>query len=144
MSVRCQGTALEPSESDAGPRDGCEDHWIRNAIPRSLTLSTLMTAPSHQQSRAPTYILLSLQCSVSCGQGVRRRNVGCQMGTHKTARETECNPYTRPESERACQAPPCPLYAWRAEEWQEVSRARKRAPASLSLSPLAIITSVPL
>lgn len=66
---------------------------------------------------------------MSCGQGVQRRNVGCQMGTHKVARETECNPYTRPESERACQAPQCPLYAWRAEEWQEVSRAMKWAPA---------------
>ena len=55
--------------------------------------------------------------------------MSCQTGTHKTARETECNPYTRPESERACQAAPCPLYAWRAEEWQEVSRAMKWAPA---------------
>lgn len=51
------------------------------------------------------------------------------MGTHKIARETECNPYTRPESERACQTLPCVLYAWRAEEWQEVSRAMKWAPA---------------
>lgn len=55
--------------------------------------------------------------------------MGCQMGAHKIARESECNPYTRPESERVCQAPPCPLYAWRAEEWQEVSRAMKWAPA---------------
>ncbi|XP_030723501.1 A disintegrin and metalloproteinase with thrombospondin motifs 9 [Globicephala melas] len=62
------------------------------------------------------------QCSVSCGQGVRRRNVGCQLGTHKIAGETECNPYTRPESERACQAPLCPLYAWRADEWQECTK----------------------
>ena len=62
--------------------------------------------------------------------------MGCQLGTHKIARETECNPYTRPESERACQAPPCPLYAWRADEWQEVSRARKWAPASVRSTPL--------
>ncbi|KAM7063005.1 A disintegrin and metalloproteinase with thrombospondin motifs 9 isoform 2-T2 [Molossus nigricans] len=62
------------------------------------------------------------QCSVSCGQGVQRRNVGCQMGTRRDARETECSPYTRPESERACRAPLCPLYAWRAEDWQECSK----------------------
>ncbi|XP_035886888.1 A disintegrin and metalloproteinase with thrombospondin motifs 9 isoform X5 [Phyllostomus discolor] len=62
------------------------------------------------------------QCSVSCGQGVQRRNVGCQMGTRKVGSETECNPYFRPESERTCQAPLCPLYAWRAEEWQECTK----------------------
>uniref|UniRef100_A0A5F9CRB2 ADAM metallopeptidase with thrombospondin type 1 motif 9 n=1 Tax=Oryctolagus cuniculus TaxID=9986 RepID=A0A5F9CRB2_RABIT len=62
------------------------------------------------------------QCSVSCGQGVQQRHVGCQIGTHKTAREAECNPYTRPASERTCQAPPCPRYTWRAEQWQECSK----------------------
>nr|XP_008259108.3 A disintegrin and metalloproteinase with thrombospondin motifs 9 isoform X4 [Oryctolagus cuniculus] len=61
-------------------------------------------------------------CSVSCGQGVQQRHVGCQIGTHKTAREAECNPYTRPASERTCQAPPCPRYTWRAEQWQECSK----------------------
>ncbi|XP_058144323.1 A disintegrin and metalloproteinase with thrombospondin motifs 9 isoform X3 [Dasypus novemcinctus] len=62
------------------------------------------------------------KCSVSCGQGTQQRNVGCQVGTHKTARATECNPYTRPAAERACQAPPCPLYTWSAEEWQECTK----------------------
>uniref|UniRef100_A0A8C5K7Q4 ADAM metallopeptidase with thrombospondin type 1 motif 9 n=1 Tax=Jaculus jaculus TaxID=51337 RepID=A0A8C5K7Q4_JACJA len=60
------------------------------------------------------------QCSVTCGQGVQQRHVGCQMGPHRTARESECSPYARPEAERACQASPCPLYAWRAEPWQDV------------------------
>ncbi|XP_033066243.1 A disintegrin and metalloproteinase with thrombospondin motifs 9 isoform X1 [Trachypithecus francoisi] len=62
------------------------------------------------------------QCSVSCGRGVQQRHVGCQIGTHKIARETECHPYTRPESERDCQGPRCPLYTWRAEEWQECTK----------------------
>ncbi|PNJ31381.1 ADAMTS9 isoform 8, partial [Pongo abelii] len=62
------------------------------------------------------------QCSVSCGRGVQQRHVGCQIGTHKIARETECNPYTRPESERDCQGPRCPVYTWRAEEWQECTK----------------------
>ncbi|KAM9593052.1 A disintegrin and metalloproteinase with thrombospondin motifs 9 isoform 1-T1 [Trichechus inunguis] len=62
------------------------------------------------------------QCSVSCGRGVQHRNVGCQLGTHRAAREPECSPYTRPESERTCQAPPCPRYVWRAEEWQECTK----------------------
>ncbi|XP_006158087.1 A disintegrin and metalloproteinase with thrombospondin motifs 9 isoform X1 [Tupaia chinensis] len=62
------------------------------------------------------------QCSVSCGRGVQQRHVDCQIGAHKIAGETECNPYTRPESERACQAPPCSVYTWRAEEWQECTK----------------------
>ncbi|XP_012865822.1 PREDICTED: A disintegrin and metalloproteinase with thrombospondin motifs 9 [Dipodomys ordii] len=62
------------------------------------------------------------QCSVSCGQGVQHRQVDCHIGAHKTARETECNPYTRPESERICQVTPCPLYAWRTEQWQECTK----------------------
>ncbi|XP_045145747.1 A disintegrin and metalloproteinase with thrombospondin motifs 9 isoform X1 [Echinops telfairi] len=62
------------------------------------------------------------QCSTSCGQGTQQRNVACQIGAHKIARVTECNPYARPESERACQGPPCPRYAWRAEEWQECTK----------------------
>uniref|UniRef100_A0A0P6J9Z7 A disintegrin and metalloproteinase with thrombospondin motifs 9 preproprotein n=1 Tax=Heterocephalus glaber TaxID=10181 RepID=A0A0P6J9Z7_HETGA len=62
------------------------------------------------------------QCSVSCGQGVQQRHVACQVGTQKAARESECNSVTRPEAERACPAPPCPLHTWRAEQWQECSK----------------------
>lgn len=102
-----------------------------------------LPAPLHTVTPSSHLHTLSSQCSVSCGQGVQRRNVGCQLGPRKAAGETECNPYTRPESERTCRAPLCPLYAWRAEEWQEVSRAMKWAPARHLLNPLPIITSVP-
>ncbi|KFO22575.1 A disintegrin and metalloproteinase with thrombospondin motifs 9 [Fukomys damarensis] len=61
-------------------------------------------------------------CSVSCGRGVQQRHVACHIGTQKAARESECNSVSRPEAERDCQAPPCPLRTWRAEQWQECSK----------------------
>ncbi|XP_074140277.1 A disintegrin and metalloproteinase with thrombospondin motifs 9 isoform X2 [Sminthopsis crassicaudata] len=61
------------------------------------------------------------QCSVSCGQGVQQRNVDCRTGAHKT-RDTDCNLYTRPASEQTCHSPACPLYTWRAEEWQSCTK----------------------
>lgn len=101
--------------------DCCENHWIKKALPSSVT------HPFPPSKRSPSAYLhpVSSQCSVSCGQGVQQRHVGCQIGTHKTARESECSSYSRPESERVCQASPCPLYTWRAEQWQQVSRAMK-------------------
>uniref|UniRef100_A0A8C5W4B4 GON domain-containing protein n=1 Tax=Microcebus murinus TaxID=30608 RepID=A0A8C5W4B4_MICMU len=78
--------------------------------------------PGHRRCRGGRCPKWKAGCSVSCGQGVQRRQVGCQTGTHKVARETQCSPHARPESERACQGPPCPLYAWKAEEWQECSK----------------------
>uniref|UniRef100_A0A8C5ZLX5 ADAM metallopeptidase with thrombospondin type 1 motif 9 n=1 Tax=Marmota marmota marmota TaxID=9994 RepID=A0A8C5ZLX5_MARMA len=63
------------------------------------------------------------QCSASCGPGMQQRRVSCQIGTHRPARDTQCDPFVRPASERICQGPPCPRFTWRAEQWQEQTRA---------------------
>ncbi|XP_059571400.1 A disintegrin and metalloproteinase with thrombospondin motifs 9 isoform X2 [Alligator mississippiensis] len=72
------------------------------------------------------------QCSVSCGRGIRRRNVYCYTGTQKPAGEADCPQSTRPEAEQGCHLADCPVYSWEAEEWQacmktcgEASRYRK-------------------
>ncbi|XP_075430373.1 A disintegrin and metalloproteinase with thrombospondin motifs 9 isoform X1 [Ascaphus truei] len=62
------------------------------------------------------------KCSVKCGRGIQLRAVHCQSDTQKVARETECNQSTRPVSDQHCQTAECPVYTWKAEEWQECSK----------------------
>uniref|UniRef100_A0A8C4UYY9 ADAM metallopeptidase with thrombospondin type 1 motif 9 n=1 Tax=Falco tinnunculus TaxID=100819 RepID=A0A8C4UYY9_FALTI len=61
------------------------------------------------------------QCSASCGRGVQRRAVQCHSGTPKAAEEAECDPASRPSSQRDCHLPECPTHHWAAGEWQAVS-----------------------
>ncbi|XP_072277315.1 A disintegrin and metalloproteinase with thrombospondin motifs 9 [Pyxicephalus adspersus] len=62
------------------------------------------------------------KCSVTCGRGVQQRAVHCQVGTQKPSRDSECNQSTRPVSEQPCQAADCPVYTWKAEDWQDCSK----------------------
>ncbi|XP_077132057.1 A disintegrin and metalloproteinase with thrombospondin motifs 9 isoform X1 [Ranitomeya variabilis] len=62
------------------------------------------------------------KCSVTCGRGVQHRTIHCQVGTQKLSRASECNQSTRPASEQICQRGDCPVYTWKAEEWQDCSK----------------------
>ena len=57
------------------------------------------------------------QCSVTCGQGQRRREVHCRFNDGKTS--NDCDENTRPQSVLDCVLRACPV--WREESWREVS-----------------------
>ena len=53
-----------------------------------------------------------LQCSVTCGDGNRRRSVSCSGGLSK------CNPKNKPEAVSHCNLGACP--EWRTSQWSKV------------------------
>ena len=60
------------------------------------------------------------QCSVTCGQGQRTREVHCRFNDGRTS--NNCDEKTRPQSVMDCVLRACP--AWRSESWSEVSTKR--------------------
>ena len=58
-----------------------------------------------------------VQCSVTCGQGQRQREVQCRYEDGTTS--NQCNRGKKPESIMDCVLEDCPT--WREEPWGEVS-----------------------
>uniref|UniRef100_A0A673A2V3 ADAM metallopeptidase with thrombospondin type 1 motif, 9 n=1 Tax=Sphaeramia orbicularis TaxID=375764 RepID=A0A673A2V3_9TELE len=59
------------------------------------------------------------ECSASCGDGVQRRDVFCQVGDRRSPLETGCPQRSRPASSQSCRVADCPSqYRWREGDWQ--------------------------
>ncbi|XP_038235081.1 A disintegrin and metalloproteinase with thrombospondin motifs 20 isoform X3 [Dermochelys coriacea] len=54
------------------------------------------------------------ECPVTCGKGMRHRQVWCQLNDEKL-RENFCNPNSRPESVRSCELHECA--SWQVGPW---------------------------
>lgn len=57
-----------------------------------------------------------MQCSTTCGQGIRQRMVECQDEEGRPS--NQCDHSERPTSEEACDKGPCAY--WRFDPWQKV------------------------
>lgn len=63
------------------------------------------------------FTAITFQCSVSCGEGTRTRNVTCAGGN-----DDLCDPETKPEEEEPCIQPECASgFVWKTDQWSEVS-----------------------
>ncbi|XP_078504179.1 A disintegrin and metalloproteinase with thrombospondin motifs 20 [Lissotriton helveticus] len=58
-------------------------------------------------------------CSVSCGKGVKLRDVYCTSMDNVKLDEANCRHSERPPSHRTCRAERCP--SWKANRWKECS-----------------------
>lgn len=62
--------------------------------------------------------LIILQCPVTCGKGMKHRQVWCQFNDEQL-RDDFCNPNNRPESITACELHECA--SWQVGPWGSVS-----------------------
>lgn len=63
-------------------------------------------------------IALILQCPVTCGKGMKHRQVWCQLNDEHL-RDDFCNPNDRPESVTLCELHECA--SWEVGPWGHVS-----------------------
>ncbi|XP_054472137.1 A disintegrin and metalloproteinase with thrombospondin motifs 9-like [Anoplopoma fimbria] len=64
------------------------------------------------------------ECSASCGDGVRQREVFCPVGDRRSPLETGCSQRSRPASSQSCRVADCPSrYRWREGDWQTCSKS---------------------
>uniref|UniRef100_A0A8C9T5B8 ADAM metallopeptidase with thrombospondin type 1 motif 20 n=1 Tax=Scleropages formosus TaxID=113540 RepID=A0A8C9T5B8_SCLFO len=59
------------------------------------------------------------ECSVSCGTGVRSREVYCRMKGSGRVPEDLCDRMARPADTRECLAPGCLQHVWAVGEWRD-------------------------
>uniref|UniRef100_A0A914VDU1 GON domain-containing protein n=1 Tax=Plectus sambesii TaxID=2011161 RepID=A0A914VDU1_9BILA len=62
-----------------------------------------------------------LQCSVTCGRGVRTRAVTCHRGRRHKASDSECAAVPKPQETAKCQMMTCPAYHWTVGPWSKCS-----------------------
>ncbi|RCN46209.1 hypothetical protein ANCCAN_07755 [Ancylostoma caninum] len=60
-----------------------------------------------------------MQCSTTCGQGVRHREVFCQRGRRMRAPDSACDPARRPATTANCYLTACPAYHWSTTPWSK-------------------------
>ncbi|XP_051651320.1 A disintegrin and metalloproteinase with thrombospondin motifs 20 isoform X1 [Manacus candei] len=58
-------------------------------------------------------------CSVSCGKGLKFRDVHCFNSFHSKIEEENCKHLKKPRTHKICRAGRCP--AWKASKWKECS-----------------------
>lgn len=63
-------------------------------------------------------VFIILQCPVTCGKGMKHRQVWCQLNDEQL-RDDFCNPNDRPESVAPCELHECA--SWQVGPWGSVS-----------------------
>uniref|UniRef100_A0A672ZSK0 ADAM metallopeptidase with thrombospondin type 1 motif 20 n=1 Tax=Sphaeramia orbicularis TaxID=375764 RepID=A0A672ZSK0_9TELE len=58
-------------------------------------------------------------CSVSCGQGMKQREIACVYQNQTKIEEEHCMHLPRPRTQKSCRARRCP--SWKANKWTECS-----------------------
>ena len=93
-----------------------------NTWPPALQPSTAATAIALSRLEVTVVLKFPLQCSRTCGKGIKRRAVGCfSMTTRKQINDEACEPKLRPATQLECTIKSCiPEARWRKGSWGKV------------------------
>lgn len=96
--------------------DGCGSSWLSviSVSSWSPALRTWMWCSAEGLGLS----FCCLQCSVSCGTGIKERQIVCVDQNQTQIQDESCAHLIPPRTQKACRAGPCP--AWRANQWTAV------------------------
>ncbi|VDO52300.1 unnamed protein product [Brugia timori] len=66
-------------------------------------------------------------CSVTCGRGIRTREVTCQKGRRTHLSDMECGKLPKPLENSMCMTISCPAYHWTATPWSKCNDPCKKS-----------------
>ncbi|XP_011434412.3 A disintegrin and metalloproteinase with thrombospondin motifs 9 isoform X1 [Magallana gigas] len=104
-SVRCEddsGTEQDPSECPSGK-------------PRNIKQCHMGRCPKwHRQKWS--------RCSVTCGKGVKTRNLICKTRYFQVVDASYCSAKKKPKTQKECSRRPCSNFAWKRTSWTQCSQ----------------------
>lgn len=108
----CSGLE-RPASVKACRRPACFTHITWHVTEYGLVSEELLWGTKNSISLIPPHyysvsLLLSLQCTRSCGAGVRERRVSCFDTDLNPYPEARCGSASRPVSVEECNSQPCP------------------------------------
>lgn len=95
-----------------------------------------------------TSFLVHLQCSKSCGRGLRKRSVFCRS-TDPGAKavvvpDSMCRQHHKPKAQETCVLRRCPKnerLQWNPTQWGEVRKKRRKAPGAVVIEVTQVVFS---
>ena len=99
----------QPQSQETCNHHHCYNHWHKGP----------WSDVSYSLSFVYLTFLLNFQCSSSCGNGTRTRNITCINAHQMEIEANNCSLLTKPEEEKNCTGKMC-TYKWIVSEWSNV------------------------
>ncbi|GAB6020024.1 hypothetical protein CHUAL_002773 [Chamberlinius hualienensis] len=114
--THCNPSSRPKEWSPCSIKAKCEDNDDGEEVVNDLAINTAIEEHGMRWKIGPWS-----QCSVSCGEGIEKRQVICVGSSDEILSKDRCKPNEAPKSERNCHLPSCPKWIF-INNWSNCSR----------------------